>query len=194
MPSGSRSRSSQSHSESQPQSRKKHANSTALVEHRPETSRSSDVIKFRGGSKSISSNEMETVLEKYNENLLKMNDYVEKECATEIEQLKQAQKSLQKKMKETLSHEEMQTCEKNVQETQTNLSRQMRRMHRELQDLEDNILDDVVMSEDQKMKNLDALHQTAIQEYTRLSQKYPAAMKVQILNNMQHPTRSLTYS
>jgi cell fate (sporulation/competence/biofilm development) regulator YmcA (YheA/YmcA/DUF963 family) len=137
-----------------------------------------DQIVFRGQET------LEDTMRKYDQSITKMNDFVHSECNEQIEHMKRAQAALEKKIESVTRCDEMKAMEKNAQKNSDAMNTQMRRMHREFQRLEDDIYEDTTLDTETRDLKFHTLQQAALSQYGKLSEKYPAAMRAQMLSNI----------
>ena len=125
-------------------------------------------------------------MRRYDQNITKMNDFVQSECKEQIEEMKRAQAALEKKIESVMKLDEMKAMEKNAFEASDAMNMQMRRMHREFQRMEDDIYEDTKLDTETRDLKLHTLQQAALSQYNTLSEKYPAAMRAQMLSNIRY--------
>ena len=137
-----------------------------------------DEVVFRGQET------LEDTIKRYDEHINKMNEYVQTECKDQIAAMKKAQADLENKIKAVMTQDDMKRLEENAQREGDKMNTQMRRMQRELQRMEDDIYEDTSMDAHTREVKLNTLHKAAVSQYGRLSEKYPAAMRAQLLSNV----------
>ena len=125
-------------------------------------------------------------MRRYDQNITKMNDFVQSECNEQIEEMKRAQAALEKKIESVMKLDEMKAMEKKAFEASDAMNMQMRRMHREFQRMEDDIYEDTKLDTETRERKLHTLQQAALSQYSTLSEKYPAAMRAQMLSNIRY--------
>lgn len=138
----------------------------------------SDQIVFRGQET------LEDTMRRYDQHITKMNDFVHLECKEQIEEMKRAQAALEEKMQSVMKLEEMKTMEIDALGASDAMNMQMRRMHREFQRMEDDIYENTKLDTETRELKLRTLQQAALSQYSTLSEKYPAAMRAQMLSNV----------
>lgn len=136
-----------------------------------------DSIKFRGAQS------LEQNMKDFNEKLEAGNAYVEEQCQSEIEELKAAQEKFEKKLKKVMKSEKMQKLEGEMEDANARASSSMRSVQREFQRMHDEI-EDSNLSISEKQTKLKALHGAALQQYNEVANKYPAALKAQMLSQI----------
>lgn len=141
------------------------------------TSDSSQLV-FRGQET------LEDTMRRYDRSISKMNEFVQSECKTQIQAMERAQADLDARLKAVMARDEMKAMEEETQQHGDKMNTQLRRMHREFQRMEDEIYDDASMDTDERHLKLRTLHQAALDQYGKLSEKYPAAMRAQVLSNI----------
>ena len=151
---------------------KNRVRTTAIVESK------GDEVIFRG------TDTLDDTIRRYDESITKMNDYIQSACQSELDAMKLAQTNLERKMKEVMGHKKLKTMEENAQIQGDEMNTQMRRMQRELQRMEDDIYDDRGLSERDRQQKMHSLHKAAISQYKDFSERYPSAMRAQLLSNM----------
>lgn len=122
-------------------------------------------------------------MEEYNNKLEKTNSYMQKECQHELEKVKKAERKLQEKIKEVMRCDKMKEMENDVYEASVKTSKSMRNIQRDLQDMHYEI-EDSNLSDKEKEEKIRALNTTVAEEYQKIAQKFPAAMKAQILSQI----------
>lgn len=135
----------------------------------------SDALTFRGTSS------LERSLQQHENHIRTIDDHIQKKCAGEIEALKHAQKCLDEKLNAIMQTEEVSNLESKLNETQNRVGKHMRRLQRELNEKQDEIIDDMTIDDKTRREKMLDLQKVVQSEYTRLVNEYPAAMKVQML-------------
>ncbi len=137
-----------------------------------------DQVVFRGQET------LEDTMRRYDQSVTKMNDYVQLQCKEQIDAMKKAQIDLETKMKDVMSHKEMKVMEEDTHKNSDIMNMEMRRMQRELQRMEDDILENTTLDSETRELKLHTLHKAAISQYGHLSNKYPAAARAYMLSNI----------
>ena len=127
---------------------------------------------------------LEETIRRYDRSLVEMNEYVETQCKSELEAVTKAQADLEEKLRQVMSQDKMKAMEATAEDHGDQVNVQMRRMQRQLRAMEDDIYDDQTIDTKTRDEQLHALHKTALSEYGKLSEKYPAAMRVQLLSQV----------
>lgn len=140
----------------------------------------SDMIVFRG------TQNMEDTIKRYDESITQMNSYIENACKDELDAMQKAQIALEKKLQNIIKDKKVRQMEDMLQSQSDDVSKQMRKMQRELMKMENEIEDDITLSEKDRQKKMHNLHKAAVSQYKRFSEKYPAAIKAQIISNLRH--------
>ncbi len=136
-----------------------------------------DTVKFRG------KNKLEEDFKVYNDKIEESNEFIENACKDEIDNLKKAQAKFETKLKSVMKSEHMIALEEEVEESSDKVFKSMRNMQRELTKMHQDIEDNDTLNEKKKNEQYLALNRAAAQEFARLSDKYPSAMKAQLLSN-----------
>lgn len=137
------------------------------------------VPRFRGAQ------DLETRLARFEEQAVKNRDHVAKACEAEIAALSAAQKEFEKKLRTVLKSKEMEQMEESLSAAQDKLTQSMRGIEREMRRMSDKIEDDVTLSEKQKSARLQQLQEAASAAFTKLAEKYPTAVRAQMVGRVQ---------
>ena len=113
-----------------------------------------------------------------------MNSYIENACKDELDAMQKAQIALEKKLQDIMKDKKVRQMEDALQSQSDDVSIQMRKMQRELTRMENEIEDDITLSDKDRQTKMHSLHKAAISQYKKISEKYPAAMKAQLLSNL----------
>ena len=134
----------------------------------------STIPKFRGVE------DLESNMEYYNRKLQESEELLKNACKEEIRELEQAQQKLQKKLNDVLKSDEMAKLEQKIDDSGQKVNSSMRKMYREI----DKMHEEFEKDPDTYDKNMMALNRAVAKEYTNLANKYPAAMKAQMLSSI----------
>ena len=140
----------------------------------------------------FASEELEKHMKKWDETIHKSQNILETECKEEIAALKEAQKKYQEKIQAVLQSEQMKKMESQLFEAEEKTNKYVRRMQREFDHMLDEVEFDKKLSQDEKNTKQAALAKTAREEFVRLNNKYPAAMKAHVLSNLSGGMRMIT--
>ena len=113
-----------------------------------------------------------------------MNSYIENACKDELDAMQKAQIALEKKLEDIMKDKKIRQMEDALQSQSDDVSIQMRKMQRELTRMENEIEDDITLSDKDRQNKMHSLHKAAVSQYKQISEKYPAAMKAQLLSNL----------
>ena len=103
--------------------------------------------------------------------------HIEKECASEMEQLEKAQQSLDAKLRHVLHSRAAQQMEEDVAETGARVRAEMRKVHRHLQAEHERIVNDKSLSDAERRDAMRGLTRSVQTEFERLVHLYPAAIQ-----------------
>lgn len=133
---------------------------------------------------SNSTQELERHMKRWNERIEETHKHVLDECKDEIDALKDAQRKCQEKMDKVMRSEKIKALEQSMFEEEEKTNKYVRRVQRELDKMYDDIDFDPSLTEDEKKRQRNTLAITARDKFSELHQKYPAAMKAQMLANL----------
>lgn len=136
--------------------------------------RLSTIPKFRG------IDDLESNMKYYNRKLQESEELLKNACKEEIQELEKAQQKLQKKLNDVLKSDEMTKLEQKIDDSGQKVDSCMRKMYNEI----DKMHEEFEKNPDTYDKNMMALNRAVAKEYTNLANKYPAAMKAQLLSNL----------
>lgn len=127
---------------------------------------------------------LDDILKSYDAKLQKSDQLLKDACAKEMKELERAQSNFQKALQRAMDSEEMAELEDSIDREQARLDKTMRGMQRELHRMEDKIDTDVTLDDAERRRRHDALHRAASDELRRVSSKYPAVMRAQMLSQV----------
>lgn len=133
---------------------------------------------------STSTQELEHHMQLWNKRIEETNQHILHECKDEFEALKKAQRECQEKIDQVMRSEKMKTLEQSMFEEEEKTNKYVRRMQREYDKIYDDIELNPSLSQDEKRNQLNALAVSARDKFIELNEKYPAAMKAQMLANL----------
>lgn len=136
--------------------------------------------------------ELEKHMQKWNQAIEESQNILQTECQEEIEALKKAQRKYQEKIQSVMRSQKMKDMESRLFEAEEKTNQYVRRMQREFDQMLDEVEFDPKLSKDEKNKEQAALAKTARDEFVRLNDKYPAAMKAHVLSNLSGGIRMIT--
>ena len=138
------------------------------------TETNQSIVKFKGID-SIESN-----ISLYNDKL-KENEYlVQNACEAEIKELQKAQEKFRNKLQNTLKSKEVKKLQEEILDAEEKVSFSFNRLQREYNRMQDDIQESD-SSNKTKQKQLTALNKAVAEQYHIMAEKYPAAMKAQML-------------
>lgn len=137
-----------------------------------------NTIEYRGKDK------LENYLAGYENKISDIQNLVSKNCESEMKAFEEAREKLEKKLKQVMNSPKMQKMEDEVNEAANDVSLQMRHMQREIEAMQDKIQEDTRLSKEERQAQQFQLSSMAIDEIKRLHEKYPSAMKAQMMSQM----------
>lgn len=122
--------------------------------------------------------------ETYDAALKEGEAYIQSSCKNEIENLKEAEEKLQKKLNNVLKSDNMIEIEEKIDKAAYEASASMKKVQRELQSMHDAIDDDLSLDTSKRKQKHMELNKSTIDEYHKLTEKYPAAARAHLLSQV----------
>ena len=179
----SQKRSSRSEKELKEKNKDNHRrNETIVIEEKMKNNATmlatSSTIHYKGKEK------LENYLAGYENKISNIQTHVSESCDSEIKAFEEARDKLEKKLKVVMSSKKMQKMEDQANEAGNDVSSYMKHMQQEIESMRDKIQDDHSLSNEEKQNQGQQLRFMAIDEIKRLNDKYPSAMKAQMMAQM----------
>ena len=133
---------------------------------------------------SLTTNSLERTLSRHEENLKKMSTCINKACANEIRELEEAQRRFESRLQKVMKSQELVDIDnENVRYT-NEVAGHISSMHDKLTQMDSAIKNDLTLDDRSRRKQRSMLQENAYTEINRLSQKYPSAVRAQMLHNL----------
>lgn len=124
-------------------------------------------------------------MRKFDEALNALNQHVMDECKVEIEEFERARKNVEAKLRHVQNSDAVHELEETTHRCEEKLNRNMREVTRDIDRMRCEIEDDRTLDDATRKARLKALFDAARSEQQRLTKKYPAAMRAQMLHEVQ---------
>ncbi len=133
---------------------------------------------------SLTTKSLEGTLSRHEENLQKMSTCIHRACANEIRELEKAQRRFESRLQKVMKSQEIVDIEdENVRYT-NEVADHISNMHEKVTQMDSAIKNDLTLDEPSRQKQRSMLQNNAYTEINRLSQKYPSAVRAQMLHNL----------
>ena len=135
------------------------------------------VVKFRG------INTVESNIALYNKKLEESEAFIKDSCESEIAELRKAQEKFRDKLQKVMKSKEVKNLHEEILDAEESVSHSFNRLQRELYKMQDDIHESDLSSE-KKQNKLIALDRAVAEQYNTMVEKYPAAMRAQMLSRI----------
>lgn len=135
------------------------------------------MVAFRGSST------LASAIKEYDSKLRKGDALVQQACQKELRAFESARSKLQKRVESVMKSKELVALQDEAEDLESNVSKSMRSVAREVRDMQAGIEDDVSLSDAEKDKKLAAIREAAAMQFDEMSRNYPAAMRAHVLNS-----------
>ena len=128
---------------------------------------------------------LDSDMKHYDSVLRKGESLVKSKCKSELEKLEKAQRKFEKKLQDVMKSDEMIALHDEAENASKKASLSFTKVEKEIVRQQEKIKNDMTLDSKSKKNELVALQDAAVKEYSQLAEKYPAALRAQMLTQLQ---------